>query len=386
MQVFKAFFKIAKSRFRVTSIYFAIYAVLSLLLSVLGKNFYADQFQASTLEIAINDQDASAASRALTRYLDARHSVSASGNDKEALLDQIYYRTLRYALTIPAGFQEALLSGNAAESLVSYTVPGSGTSYYIDAQITEYLTTLELYLAGGYDLDAAITAADTAAASVPAIKTVRFHKDDNSLNLNVSYYFQYFPYLLIAILFSGLAPILITLNGKDILARTSCSSLSSRRRIGEMTAGCILYSLGIWGLFLLLCLLFYGPALLREHMLHLAVWNSFAFLLFVIALTLLISCFGLDDNALNMASNTIGLSMSFLCGVFVPQSMLPPAVLQAAKFLPAYWYIRANNMLAGFGREVFDLRLYLQCIGIQFLYAAAIFSVTLVAARQIRRR
>ena len=44
--------------------------------------------------------------------------------------------------------------------------------------------------------------------------------------------------------------------------------------------------------------------------------------------------------------------------------MLSGSVLAVGRFLPAYWYIRANNMLAGFGKEVFDLSFYWKCIGI----------------------
>ena len=78
--------------------------------------------------------------------------------------------------------------------------------------------------------------------------------------------------------------------------------------------------------------------------------------------------------------------MSFLCGSFVPQSILPDSVLSAARFLPAYWYIRANNMLAGFGSEVFDNNFYWQCVGIQMLFAVAVFTLVPVAMRQRRRR
>lgn len=86
--------------------------------------------------------------------------------------------------------------------------------------------------------------------------------------------------------------------------------------------------------------------------------NSFVFLLFVIATALLISCFTPNDNTVNILANIISLGMAFLCGVFVPQSVLPDSVLGAAKFLPAYWYVRVNNMLGGFGKEVFDMEFY----------------------------
>ena len=199
----------------------------------------------------------------------------------------------------------------------------------------------------------------------------------------VFYFFQYLPYIFLAILFAGMAPILVTLNSRDMKARTACSALPGRTRTLAMASGCLLYSLGIWLLFLLLGLVFYQKAMLQPYVGY-AILNSLAFLFFTAALSLLISTFSPDDNVLNMLANIVGLSMSFLCGVFVPQSMLSGSVLAVGRFLPAYWYIRANNMLAGFGKEVFDLGFYWKCIGIQLLFAAAMFALTAVAAKQRR--
>lgn len=385
MQVFKAFFKIAKSRRLTASIYFMIYAAVAILLSVTAKDTYTDHFQMTALSISVTDEDDSAASTALVNYLAARHEITDLSKDKDVLLDQMYYRTVDYALTIPAGFEEKLLSGNPADTLISTVIPGSTAAYYVDQQISQYLTTLELYLASGDTLDAAVLAADEAVASVPEVEVTAFHEQESTVSSTVFYYFQYLPYVFIVILFSGLAPILVILNGKELKARTVCSSLTPRRRMAEMSGGCILYSLGIWILFMLLAAVMCGKTLWTENLTVLAMINSFVFMIFATTIALFISCFGFDDNILNMASNMIGLSMSFFCGVFVPQSMLPSGVLHAAKFLPAYWYIRANNMLAGFGKEVFDMNFYLKCIGIQLLFSAAMFAVTAAAIRQKHR-
>ena len=58
--------------------------------------------------------------------------------------------------------------------------------------------------------------------------------------------------------------------------------------------------------------------------------------------------------------------MSFLCGIFVPQNLLSDGVLAVGKFLPAYWYIVINDMLA-LSEQTFDLHVYLQGLGIQYL-------------------
>ena len=109
--------------------------------------------------------------------------------------------------------------------------------------------------------------------------------------------------------------------------------------------------------------------------------NSFVFLLFTTALALFISLFSPGSNVLNMIANIVGLSMAFFCGVFISQEMLPDSVLSAGRFLPAYWYIKANNMLGGFSNEVFDMNVYLQCLGIELLFAAAVIAVMLACLR-----
>lgn len=383
MQVFKAFFTIAKKRAVSAIIYFIIYAVICVLITSTAQDTYANHFQSTALQVSVADEDDSTASHALTSYLASIHNVSEFDGDKEHLLDKIYYRTLNYSLTIPAGFEEKLLAGETEELLSTMAIPGSNSSYYVNQQITQYLQTLQLYLANGYDMNSAIEKTDTSVASVPEVEVVSFQGEESDANSNVFYFFQYLPYVFICLLFAGMTPILVTMNGGGMKERTSCSALPSRKRTAQLSLGCTLYSFIAWGLFMVLYLILYGREEFSVNILY-AVLNSFVFLLFAAAMALLISCFSPNDNTVNMLANIIGLGMAFLCGIFVPQSMLPDSVLSVAKFLPAYWYVRANNMLGGFGKEVFDLDFYWLCIGIQLLFTVAIFTVTMVFSKQRR--
>lgn len=384
MQVFKAFFTIAKKRLNAAFIYFIIYAIITVLMSATASDTYSENFQATALSITIADEDNTTASRALTDYLSSIHSVTEYNGDEEKILDQIYYRTLDYALTIPAGFEDSLLAGDTTGLLSSKIIPQSTRGHYVKQQITQYLQTLQLYLAGNYTLEDAISHTNNAIASIPVVKTISFHAENANTNSNVFYFFQYLPYIFIVMLFSGMAPILVTMNQNHMKERTACSALPSLKRTQQLSLGCLLYSLGIWTLFLILLSVLYRTDMVQVNTPY-AILNSFVFLLFSTAVTLLVSCFSPDDNTINMMANIIGMGMAFACGVFVPQSMLPDGVLSVAKFLPAYWYIRANNMLAGFGKEVFDIEFYWICIGIQLLFTAAVFAVAMVFAKQRRK-
>ena len=50
-------------------------------------------------------------------------------------------------------------------------------------------------------------------------------------------------------------------------------------------------------------------------------------------------------NGVNGLANVIALGMSFICGVFIPDSMLSSSVRNIAKFLPVYWYEQNNTIL-----------------------------------------
>lgn len=385
MQVSKAFFMIARKRLLTAFIYIAIYTFIILILSSTAEDSMKDNFSSVSLTIFIADEDQTPASRALCGYLDSLHEIADLNNDEEVLADQMYYRTLDYVLTIPAGFEDSLTSGKKEALLTDVKIPGSTNGYFVDQQISQYVQSLQLYLSGGYSLTEAIAETDKSIADAVSVTTVSFETEDSSSDSRVFYFFQYLPYIFIAILFSGMTPVLVTLNKKSIKNRTTCSALTLTSKNLQLAGSCVVYSLVVWLLFAGLNVLFYGTDCFTANAM-LAMLNSLVFLLFAAALALLVSYFAPDDNVISMAANIVGLTMAFLCGIFVPQTMLSPSVLNVGRFLPAYWYIRANNMLAGFGNEVFDLSIYRTCILIQLLFTAAIFCITLLVSRKRKQK
>ena len=57
------------------------------------------------------------------------------------------------------------------------------------------------------------------------------------------------------------------------------------------------------------------------------------------ALTSFIVSFNINTESLPLLTNILALGMSFLCGVFVPQSVMAPGMVQASRFLPFYWSV-----------------------------------------------
>ena len=111
----------------------------------------------------------------------------------------------------------------------------------------------------------------------------------------------------------------------------------------------------------------------------LAVLNSFILSMVIAVLAVLISSFEPKDNILSLITQVAGLGMSFFCGVFIPLEVLSGKVAAAARFLPVYWYIRANNMIAE--TEAYSFRGVMQCYMIQIAFAAALVLITLLVRR-----
>lgn len=381
MQTFKTFFKIAKKQLPNCIIYFVIFLAIMFLMSFAAEDSNAKQYEAYSLDISVIDLDDSGASQSLMNYLDSVHELVPMENDGEMIQDSLYYYKVSYVLTIPQGFEEALLSGETDNLVKSSKRQDSATGFFVDEQINQYLKTLRIYLAGGYSIAEASEKTFESMKDCTKVTNLSFEKESSGSNVMMSYYFQYMPYILIAVLILGLSPILITFQRKDLGDRLNCSALHHVEKTMQLSLGCVIFSLVIWLLFLITGRIAFGPAMFSKNG-WLYILNSFSFLLICIAIALLVSTFSPGKNVLNMITNVVALGMSFFCGIFVPQWLLGKQILSVARFLPAYWYIQITDRISGFSDETFSMSLYWKCIGIQLLFFVAIFAVYLVADKQ----
>lgn len=378
MQVFKAFAKIAGKKKMSALLYIVIFIVISILMA--NQSAKDNNFKETKLNICIIDMDNTSASQKLVDYINSNHKIQNIATDKDSILDSLYYQSVDYVLTINKGYSDKISVGEVDNLFSNYKVSGTYSTELFESQLDQYITNLSCYIAGGFSIDDAIS--KTAQINDNEIKvTTENFSDSGSFNSeHIYYYFQYLPYIFIAILISCLCPALLTINQKEIRSRTNCSPVSTTKQTFQITLGAVIYAVIIWLVFMIAALIICGKMLLcREGLL--AILNSLVFMLVVLSITLLISTLAPNPKTTDMIANTLGLGMSFLCGVFVPQEFLGKAVINAAHFLPAYWFIRANNMLAGVSDELFTNSKYFSYLGIELLFAAAIFSIVLLVAK-----
>lgn len=374
--------KVTKKRLHVSMIYIVIFIVIGIAMT--ANSSKTPGFKTSALDISVTDLDDTEASRALAEYIGKNSNIVEVGSSKDAALDAIYYRSADVILTINEGYSEKIANGETDGLFSDYRVSGSYSAEFFDSQLNKYIGMISAYTAGGMTADEAAAKAAELAENEVAVEMVNFSDNSNAeFGESISYYYQYLAYILVVTLICGLCPTLLVMTRSEIRNRTNCSCVSSASQMIQIVLGTVIFSVGVYLLLTIAAFFLYGSQMLN-FMGLLALLNGFVFLIFATMLTLLISVISPGSKAVSMIANVISLGMSFLCGVFVPQYLLSGAVLSIGKFLPAYWYVRANNMLAGTNGEIFSSGKFITCIGIEIGFSIALFCVTILVAKTKR--
>ncbi|WP_051411572.1 ABC transporter permease [Ruminococcus flavefaciens] len=378
MQVFKAMFKVMRSRLPSALIYIVCFFAISAIIA--NASTKENKFEASRLGISIFDEDDTPESHALTDFLKKSNDIVEIENDRDIIIDSLYYKRIDYALIINKGYAERIKAGDTSELFGSYHMDDSFSVVYMGQVLDEYVNSVKAYISMGKTFDEAVTSTEEVMSQNAEVNMFRADNGGNShFSVDFAGYFQYMPYILISIIISVVSLVLVTMNKKDIRYRTSCSCLKESSYTFQLFLGSFLFVFVIWILFMIA-----GMILNKEvytGRAWYAVLNSFIFSIVVGTMAVLVASFEPKDNVLNLITQVLGLGMSFFCGIFIPVEVLSDKVLSAARFLPAYWYVRANNMIADITQ--FDLNEVIQCYLIQLGFAAAMVIITLLV-RKVR--
>lgn len=376
MQVFKAMFKVMRSRLPSALIYIVCFFAISAIIA--NASTKENKFEASRLNVCIFDEDDTAESHALADFIKKSNDIVEIENDRDIIIDSIYYKRIDYALIINKGYAEKIKAGDTADLFGSYHLSDSFSVVYMGQVLDEYVNSVKAYLSMGKTFDEAVASAEVALSQNAEVNMFRADNAGNShFSVDFAGYFQYMPYILVSIIISVVSLVLVTMNKKDIRYRTSCSCLKESSYTFQLFLGSFLFVFVIWLLFMI------GGMILNKEVYTGRAWyavlNSFIFAMVVGTMAVLVASFEPKDNVLNLITQVLGLGMSFFCGIFIPVEVLSDKVLSVARFLPAYWYVRANNMIADITQ--FSLNEVVQCYLIQLGFAAAMVIITLLVRK-----
>lgn len=380
MQVFKLFFMIARSKIGIGVLYLVIFLAICFPL-VHSSNQQVD-FEETRLNVYVDDQDQSEASRHFTEELAKKHDLVKLDNDREKIMDALYYQIADYALVINPGYEKNLGSlseeAMAQPLFATFHLNESYKTAMMDLYLTDYVRNVRMGLAMGKELPDAIAGAEamlTATVDVEMVPAPENAVQNDGFTDKFATFFRMLCYILIAVLPNVLAPVMLAMNGEDQKKRIASSRVSTSTYLFQIFAACAVMTVLIWLVFMAGGMFLYG-GIYRGTNCWLAVFNSFVFAVVSAMFTIFLCSFRIGNTAVGMISQIVGIGMAFLSGAFIPQSMLNAGVLNVAKILPGYWYVRAVDILSGAQDGLMgDFWL---CIGVQAGFFALLLAVTMI--------
>lgn len=385
MQVYKAFFKIIQKNRGQILIYLVVFMVLALLLTNTYNPPQDTDFSKVKVNIAfINNDSDSQLVAGLKTYLGENANLVDLPDDTQKLQDALFFREVEYILRVPAGFTEAMLSGQNVQ-LEKTTVPDSTSNVYMDLLINKYLNTAQTYTTYMPGLSQADLTEYLARDLAEQSQVTLISNGSHSANAEKSgYYFNYLSYSMFAILILGVSSVMLVFNDTDLKRRNLCSPIRSATINFQMILGNLSFAILTWLVLISASFVMYGSFMFTPPGLLLLL-NSFVFTLAALSISYLIGNLVKSRGAMSAVANVFALGTSFISGVFVPQELLGDNVLTIASFTPTYWYIKANNEIAAavsFNAD--NLQSIFTSMVLVLAFGMAVLGVTLVLIKQRR--
>lgn len=377
MTVFKGCMLLIKRNMGQLLMYFGIFIAIACLMNQVNHDDDTKKYSATENEISIVDLDKSELSEELIAYLSKKHNVTIEKDDKSKLSEELYYGKKDAILRIEKGFSKKAVDGRTAIGLTQR--PGSYAGMYLKQQINQFTEDVMMYHRLGYS----IQESSKKVAKQPKAKVELEDLNGNGGKAPVySYFFMYFPYLFISALGIALGKVLVSFRKENVRVRMMSSPVSLMQQNAGTILAFIVVGTLLYGVCFLIAAAMYGGSMLAASNFPYYFLNGYIMLLAALEMAYIMGLIAKKENVLDMIITPISLGLCFLCGVFVPMSVLSAPIRRIASFFPVYWYEKVNGILQEYadisgaiGRQLW------RGIGIQCMFLVALAGVAMAVAK-----
>lgn len=385
MQVFKTYFQILKKHLKPILIYAFMFLGIAIMISSIYLKGSDNKFNNQKVPVLIvNNDGENELTKGFLDYL-GNYVVYIKIKDNEsARKDALFYRKVKYILTIPAGFSKAFLKGEEI-TLNKQVVPDSIDSYSVDSAIDNYFNTAKNYVKYMKNIDQKelVTVMKHTMSENTKVTLDNAQGDikQKSDEFN-TYYFNYLAYIIVAVFITAISTIMLSFHNINIRRKHQAAPISNRRINLQLISANLIFALGYLLIFLVAGYICNPYRRIDTNMILFWI-NAILFSLTALSISYLVGITVKNKNTVSAISTAISLGMAFISGVFVPQEILGDSVLKIASFTPSYWYVRANNAIIQLtGYHFSNLSHILGYMAIQIGFTAAIISITLVVSKR----
>ncbi|MBR2998181.1 ABC transporter permease [Candidatus Saccharibacteria bacterium] len=338
MTVFKAFLKIVSKNKFILILYSGILILFGgINIQTIENN--PTNFTATKPTIAIINNDKNEGiTKSLTDYLAKNSDVLEAKTEDEAR-DGLFYRDIHYIIKIPENYNDNFLDGKSPNLEIRKT--SNYRSSFAEILLSRFLKVASLYQTESEEI---IT--EKVKNTLSEEVTVEISsKVDTSRFMKPTIYYNFASYSILACLIYIICTILASFKNQTIKNRNLISSTSYKAINRNLLISNLLFAGILWLLYVLSSIFLIGKDTMFTPEGLLYIVNSFAFTLLATTIAFFIGNLISSKDAINGVTNVVALGSSFLCGVFVPLSMLPDSVVGFAHLIPTYYYVTTNDTI-----------------------------------------
>lgn len=391
MQIYKTFFKVMK-KYKISIALYTAIIVFMLVAITAATSPDSETVEDNRYTILVVDNDQSEISKELVNFLGTKHILKEGTYTDEQIKDLLYYLNIKEYIVIPKGFgdkftdlvnnQKAAENVSAsdsdiAESLLESTYDEAMPyAVFINLQINQYLNAVKDYMASGTTLK---DASAKCSEAMDSTKYVSMQKKEVLTTQKVYTTFQFLPFGILTIIFSGALPVVMSFNDSEKKNRMIISSHKITSRNVALVLGTTTLSLVVTAILITISSIRNSEYAFTDSW-WLAIANT---ILYTISITMLLSMItslpiGSNNKETNNSNSfitcIIGLAFSFLGGTFVDITILGDKVAKVGRFIPNYWYSVGCRRIWYEGAGLDDV---LGCFGMQLLFGFVCLSIGL---------
>ena len=385
MKVFNACLKVIRGKIATLSINVIVFSVLLTILSSFSsqtqETIFAEEKPNFTI---INRDEQSPMVEGLHKMLEEKAKEVFLEDEKEIIMDAVFFQATDYVLIVQEGFTEKFLSGEDIK--LEKLLPIDATNILLlDSYIDRYLNMFGLYRDVFPDMsESEISEMAFSRATSSVDVEMKSFGEGKPLSTKLFTSFLVLLYPVLAFCISAISNIFMSFEKPELRMRNLASPISQKSQNLQKGFACFLVCVVF--LMILLGVIFalnYSDIVTVDiKTIGLLFLNSFCLLLSAVSISILCSIFIKNDSVQNAVSNLVSLGMSFLCGAFLPLEFIQESVIRFSRFLPGYWYVKnVYNIseLTHFTSE--NLEPIWTAFLIQLLFAVAFAAVALALAR-----
>ncbi len=374
MTVFKTFWNIVK-KYKGTVILYTVILIAFSAANMTTSDTNINFVNTKPNIFIVNQDSDNTVTNNLIKYMESNCNVVDI--KKENIDDAVFYRDVSYVIYIPKNYGEDVFKNLNPE--IDIKANGDYGSSLAEMMLTRYIKAQNIYNKTTDDMDNLVQLINDNLSDTSKVEVIS--KLDIEKVKNVSFFFSFASYSVMAVIIYIVCLVMSSFNEKRINKRTVVSSMHYKKHNKFVLLGSLVYTVIIWLFYTVLAVFIVGDVIFTMRGL-VYVLNLLLFSICSLTIALFISTLINNKEAVSGIVNVVALGSAFLCGAFLPAEWLPDGVLKFAHILPSYWYINSNDLLATI--EVVNLR-SLGKIGINSLVLIG-FSILFIILNNIVTR